>query len=632
MATQLIKFRGPKFKGESYTLLVTQDADGVPRQVKIGETILLNDAQQARFGAYLDLVPASDPDPPAPRENRDVNTFDKGAPYGVAGLDQYGYLDAPLGDGGKAFVQSIEPVGKAGVWIDTSPAATGVWQLDGLGGKKPIQTAIGRSFEYMESAGHSIGAGGGANRPGGVSGYDVNHDLGYTRRIARTMGMRLRDMAIGGAIACWPTVYDGGDGGYAHVLQNTPRQPLPFDQPKYPHAPLVHLYFGLNDLAVIGSNNLTPFKEAYRTIVASFKLAARYQDTDPSVAYTAGWLPYASTEANSGTQITYSTTVNDTITISVPATYDGRSSIDLFSQGNALATVGITVDGATQPDWSITTDMWCHDAGEKPNGYVKRLGAFPAGAHTIVIKLKSGKFSFDSWGIEAADGPTFLTPLPFRPTKYSLWQTWPHGATAPVNPMTDASIPPLKAAVQAIHAEFGSADFIEVDIDPLLNKNAAYFADDGAHPNNEGQRIIATACLAALAKRLPSSPPKWSGKTRRAWRKVGGPGGPSYMNGWIPGSAGVEFTVDELGFVHIRGDLKNPTLGSYGAVMFTLPNGFIPQNDVIATVPMAALWATVWITKATHATPGAVSLLIRPGATANAAVFLEGVAPWEAFI
>lgn len=99
MATLLYRFLGPKYQGESYTRLVTADANNIERDVGIGETINLTDEQVARFN-YLDLRLATDPIPASPVLVRPVTTADRNQPYGYAGLDENGDISGTVGGGG----------------------------------------------------------------------------------------------------------------------------------------------------------------------------------------------------------------------------------------------------------------------------------------------------------------------------------------------------------------------------------------------------------------------------------------------------------------------------------------------------------------------------------------------------
>jgi hypothetical protein len=59
-------------------------------------------------------------------------------------------------------------------------------------------------------------------------------------------------------------------------------------------------------------------------------------------------------------------------------------------------------------------------------------------------------------------------------------------------------------------------------------------------------------------------------KTQEAWIT------PTLLNGWIAGAFGTpQYMLDELGFVHLRGSIKN---GVVGQAAFTLPTGYRPSS------------------------------------------------------
>lgn len=91
----------------------------------------------------------------------------------------------------------------------------------------------------------------------------------------------------------------------------------------------------------------------------------------------------------------------------------------------------------------------------------------------------------------------------------------------------------------------------------------------------------------------------------------------SFANNWVNYDAtalqGCEYMKDSLGFVHIRGLLKN---GSLGMAAFTLPAGYRPIKTNSYTVP-------------SNATTGVVQVLgtgaVVPLSGSNVFVYLDGI-------
>ena len=97
--------------------------------------------------------------------------------------------------------------------------------------------------------GHSLAQAAGASRP----------KRGFTRLVARGLGLREVNLAVGGAIAHWEHRGDIGDGGRPAVLASPALPAKPRDA--------VLLFYGLNDLAVLG-RRLDAYEDALRDIVA----------------------------------------------------------------------------------------------------------------------------------------------------------------------------------------------------------------------------------------------------------------------------------------------------------------------------------------------------------------------------
>jgi hypothetical protein len=99
----------------------------------------------------------------------------------------------------------------------------------------------------------------------------------------------------------------------------------------------------------------------------------------------------------------------------------------------------------------------------------------------------------------------------------------------------------------------------------LLNNNPPDFL-----PNLNAENITSTATLRIKDKLEYTKEPRF--------RKIGGTGQPPFLNSWVnydavPGWQNAGFYKDPLGFVHLRGLIKNGTLATSA---FTLPPGHRP--------------------------------------------------------
>jgi hypothetical protein len=347
-----------------------------------------------------------------------------------------------------------------------------------------------RAIHTLDSVGHSYMVGGGA----------AKDDFGFVREFAKMLRVtNLRQFGVQGAVTCWNTANGTGDGGYPLTLQEDKR--VNSNANGYmPGAQLVLLMTGLNDLAALGSQNLRPFQEALRSIIARKCAAAVFEDTDASVVYGGTTSNLASTTVNSGSSVRQMN-VGSTATISVPSTFPGGSvSVHFFASFLAAAgcKVNFTVDGVAAGSLD-TGSIVCDVANSKSNNVVKRFTNLAPGAHTIVCTVAGDTTYFDCWEIEAnpLDGPLLMWVAQPRCPSYSLWNSWTHGPSAGTDPMNDASVVALRAATDAVMADFPQRA-IKIDVDSIFNKAIGYFGTDQGHPNNVGHSVIAEECLKAL--------------------------------------------------------------------------------------------------------------------------------------
>lgn len=441
----------------------------------------------------------------------------------------------------------------------------------------------------LEVVGHSIAAGASA------SSLD---DFGYGGKLKRLLGAsRFRTLAVGGAVACWPTAGSVGDGGATQVLQQMLRPGSPgFPAPAAPYLPtsqIVVEHFGLNDLAVLGSQNPLPLQTARRTILSRICAAAIWEEDNAAWAKTGTWAGLNLAYVGSGPQVSYTATPGDKATFNLPADYPGGLTIGIgifVNAQNAPSTYGIKIDGASQPDLTLNPALFCdQSAAGKHLIYTHRIPGLSPGAHTIEVSLKSGPIlALDFAQVEAdpLDGPLIITVLPHKPINYTLWQNWPHGAGAGTDPMTDASVDASKDSMRVVNQEFGQR-VIEIELDPILNKDPALHVSDVTHPNDKGHALIAdyianvVASSNLLTDRIRTRPiPR-----RLAWyRPPVKMGGPAFATGWsqFGSSQKPEFGWfrDDQGKVTLRGAVK--AAAGAGPTITTLPPayGLRPIQDV----------------------------------------------------
>jgi len=480
-------------------------------------------------------------------------------------------------------------------------------------------------FHLFENFGHSLAGAGGAR---------LLPDGGYAYRLAQALGARrFRDYAIGGAIACWPTSVNVGDGGYGHVSRWAFRpgvtgQPAA-GAPYTPVAQIANVHFGLNDLAILGSQNPTPFQTALRTILSHICAGSVFLYNHAAWAYTGvGWTPTGLTDPTAASKdvagVTFSTSAGAKATFSLPADFPGNRVVAftfwINSAWTANITIGVKIDGVAYPDIVMSaTAMADLSAASKHIEHTVRYGRgiandpqLAAGAHTFEFTLNGGAaMAIDAAAVESdpLDGPLIIAPLPNKPANYSQWQTWTHGPAAATDPMNDAAVDSWKVSEQSVLDEFAGR-VVTLDIDTAAGLNRVVggdgdFISDGAHWTDRGHGKVAAAIYdklinsGLLTSRIKSRP---SINPRNHWQRIGlYNGAGAFSTGWsnaglISGAnyPGLAWRKDENGRVYVRGGIK----AAAGATTTILAANTLPKSDARHDA-FINVWDTAnWVQKA----------------------------------
>jgi hypothetical protein len=212
----------------------------------------------------------------------------------------------------------------------------------------------------MDLFGHSLAAEGGASQL----------DFGAWHKIASHLQPALLNSAAqGGAIACYS---EGGKmyptasatySGYARVLAEAPLVQRGTVGPYLPTSQMVCIWYGANDLGVIGpANNMAAFKEGLRTILARVRAAAVFENNFTftmsglqPVTYTGTWSQnagawgFASGDTYASTSTAYPT---NKVTLKIPPDYGaGVISVTVPALtgglGGVWSLVDVTAGGST---------------------------------------------------------------------------------------------------------------------------------------------------------------------------------------------------------------------------------------------------------------------------------------------
>jgi len=415
---------------------------------------------------------------------------------------------------------------------------------------------------------------------------------------------------------------DGGGhpGGYASVLngiipryQSTGSYTARSAQPYLALAPVSAFLYGYNDLAYLNSNVTTAiawFKMALRAITCLSRAGGYFADTHASVAYGGSggshWTAQTSQGALGSPTNHKTTTVNDTVTITVPADFPGGE-IDILTIAFGGASGGgakwsTVVDGGAAQVLDGTGSAFGSASG-RGNLVVQRLGnvtPLAAGAHTIVMTLtaldSTATAIFDSWLVAAPALP--VTVLVNQPAVPALPITVAGGLHSPV---TSSDVTALNAAIAALPAEFLDGNVVLGDVAAAFaaaGGNVAstapksLYVSDGLHPNTPGHGLIARTVRDAVRAAPLAGASRFSpvGRVLRQVQPTGSvawPNGgePAFAANWFIGGSPptAYFSKGTDGCVEIVLDIVRSGAPTIGETIFTLPPGYAPSDEKFLT-------------------------------------------------
>lgn len=415
---------------------------------------------------------------------------------------------------------------------------------------------------------------------------------------------------------------DGGGhpGGYATVLNGilpraTTGAPVTgyvarSSQPYLALSPVSVFDYGLNDLTYLNSNVTTAvawFKMALRAITCLSRAGGYFPDTHASVAYGGSGGSHWSAQTGQGQFGSptnhKTTTVNDTVTITVPADFPGGE-VDLLSIAFGGASGGGTkwstvVDGGAAQLLDGTSSAFGSSSG-RGNLVVQRLTGLAAGAHTIVATVaaldSTATAIFDSWLIAAPALP--VTVLVSQPAFPALPLT-----TAGLHtPITSTDVAALNTAIAALPAEFTDGGVVAGDIATAFanaggnvssTTRGSLYVSDNLHPNTTGHGLIAQVVRDAVRAAPPAGASRF-GPVGRVLRQVQANGAlPAWPNGgepalranwFISGSPATGYFSKGPGnLVEAVLVLIRSSAPSIGEIIFTLPPGYAPEAEKFLT-------------------------------------------------
>jgi lysophospholipase L1-like esterase len=301
--------------------------------------------------------------------------------------------------------------------------------------------------------------------------------------------------------------YEGAaQGGWTRVMQFSPRP-----QRGGPYAADGGAYiicFGINDIGNSAGTQTeirNAYKQALRAILARVRASVIFENdflNGTRTTFTGGFgLAGSTNEFSSGTSVQLTSATSATVTMTLPADYNGETVFIQFV-ANAGAFGGtVTWSGTAGVTGTTSTSNVIASATAQHLPVVKRITNLTSAnaGQTIVGTVTSldasGSVLFDCWGLEAKNPPIVLLCNVARLTTA--------GYTLYANTIGDTEVGNLNTDIASVQAEFTDGLVRLVDIDTALNKDVNNFFD-GLHPNEIGAARCADAVLTALNGTVPS--------------------------------------------------------------------------------------------------------------------------------
>jgi hypothetical protein len=316
-------------------------------------------------------------------------------------------------------------------------------------------------------------------------------DRRFTTKLAELLDAKEINRAVPGAIACWhESAADPGDGGYARVLQRVTR---PADlAARHPEGMIALVYYGINDLAVLGPAGLEPFQHALRTVISRHRAVSVFEESHASVSRTPDWTPRPADGPDcSGSGVIETGSEAAAFEIAVPEGFPGGTvALGFVARTGGGAVHSFTVDG--EPAGQLDTRRAGEPLGHR-TGAVARLCGLAPGPHVIACRVSgvAGVTAFDYWQVEPDPSHTVLVPLSYPLRDWHSYDSWPH-------PPAAAGVSRLGEAIRQVADEFGP-DVVLVDTEAVM-RVPAMFSSGGDYPGDDGHAALARACVEALGR------------------------------------------------------------------------------------------------------------------------------------
>lgn len=365
-----------------------------------------------------------------------------------------------------------------------------------------------------------------------------------------------RKYAVAGARL---TVEGAAAGGWATLWRLTSGGKFPNKTAPYTgEGGALCLMFGINDLGTLGGASTqirSGYQETLRACISRWRASTIFETTASNTAFGGTW----TTETNqpdraSSSEWRYHATTGGTVTITLPADYNGEPvSICLIGRfgtnggtvtwSGTAGVTGTTVTNNVMPSGTLTNVPM-----------VKRITNLTSAnaGQTIIgtVTANSGLVYYDCWWLESKSPPPVVVADVPRLTATGYSTKYP-GWTQQTGSL-DSDVTTLNADIASVCAEFDGMVQIAF-LDAKLNKDASLFSD-GLHPNDRGAAYCADALMDAVNRLTPNrafgiasqmnTPAAKAGAIRTPHRGGNQYYAPEYASaGTVAGTAGTMFAM-----------------------------------------------------------------------------------------
>lgn len=290
------------------------------------------------------------------------------------------------------------------------------------------------------------------------------------------------------------TVQGAAQGGWSTMFRSVTKLPSKTSPYTSSDGGLL-LCTGINDLGTLGGATAqmqTAFGHGMRTAISRWRASTIFETTAANTAFGGVWTTETTQQdIASGGEWRYTTANAATVTITLPADYNGEPVVPCFigrpgANGATITFTGTALAGKPELNSTINLNDVMPAASFSNVPVIKRITSLTSAnaGQTIICTTSSniGLIYYDCWWLEAKEAPPVVICNVARPTAAAISATWP--GWTPATASHDLDVAAFNTVITNVKNEFDT--MVQVaDIDTVLAKTASNFTD-GLHPNEIG--------------------------------------------------------------------------------------------------------------------------------------------------